>query len=304
MRPGLLLASAIGDGYGAGFEFATPEFVAGNNDLCYHPHPLGEIKAGRYTDDTQMAIGLTEFLLQKERTPIHLARHFVLAFKRDPRHGYNGNFYKFLSSVRNGTDFLQRIRPNSDRSGGAMRAAPCGMLPTLEETIDMAMWQASITHATRDGMNAAAAVAALVWACRQGVPLEDLPFFLEDTIPGYQWDVPWQDPVPNKGVPVVSAVLTVLTSHTSVTEMLKASVAFTGDVDTVAALVLAAASQHPDAIWDLRHSLFDQLEADGKYGVEYLDQLDDALEVAYPKPEISKSATDINDIFAGIIAND
>jgi hypothetical protein len=124
-----------------------------------------------------------------------------------------------------------------------------------------------------------------------------LSHFLEVNLPGYHWEDPWQDPVPNEGIPVVKAVLTVLTYLTSATEMLKASVAFTGDVDTVAALVLAAASQHPDVTWDLPDSLLENLEPGGKFGAEYLQQMDVALESAYPKPEAHREDVDLNELF-------
>lgn len=270
-----------------GFEFAHPKRIGeGNNLTRYFPHPKGTVKKGHYGDDTQMSIAVAEFMLAKApRSTIYIARSFVTAFQRDPRQGYNQGFYQLLKKSTSGSKLMRKLIPVSDRSGGAMRAGPCGMLDTVEDAMDLAMWQASVTHATRDGMNAAAATAAIVWACRQGCDLECLPHFLTDTLPGYNWEVPWERPVPNQGIPVVKAALTALAHNKTMAEILMASVDFTGDVDTSAAVAMAAASQHPDVPCDLPNFLHKELEPEGSYGEEFLRVLDTRLEEAYPRKE-------------------
>ena len=67
---------------------------------------------------------------------MNLARRFVEAFRRDPREGYAGGFYAFLQEVTSGDEFLQRIRPDSDKSGAAMRAGPLGVFPTIGEVVE------------------------------------------------------------------------------------------------------------------------------------------------------------------------
>lgn len=282
----MLLEMAIGDAFGAGREYADPAEVAANNDgKTYVQHKRWEdLTPGRYTDDTQMAVGLAEFLLSgKPMNTITLARSFVAVFKRDQRAGYAGGFYKLLKSVKNGTELMQQISPYSDKSGGAMRAAPCGLLATVDEVRDLAMWQASVTHATRDGMNAAAASALLVYACRQGCDQGYLPSFLNDTVPGYRWDDLWQGPVGAPGIQAVRAALTALVDGSSLSDILVRSIAFTGDVDTVAAIALAAASTHPSIRSDLHSDLYQGLE-NGAYGFSFLKKMDAALLKAFPLP--------------------
>lgn len=160
----MLLEMGIADAYGAGREYAPAADVAANNDgVTYVQHQKwADLAPGRYTDDTQMAIALAEFLVSSggnAPNANHLACIFVKAFKRDERAGYAGGFYQLLQEVKDGYDLMDRISPMSNKSGGAMRAAPCGFLDTIDDVRDMAMFQASITHATRDGMNAAAASA-------------------------------------------------------------------------------------------------------------------------------------------------
>jgi ADP-ribosylglycohydrolase len=57
----LLLELAIGDAYGAGFEFADAQTVREKNDLSrYVKHPRHRIQPGSYTDDTQMSLAIAE----------------------------------------------------------------------------------------------------------------------------------------------------------------------------------------------------------------------------------------------------
>ena len=134
----MLVELAIGDAYGAGFEYADPAFVTRNNTLggyVRHPRHHG-IAPGAYTDDTQLTLALAELRASGvEWTPESVASAFVTAFHRDPREGYARGFQAFLGTVRTGAEFLARIRPDSDKSGAAMRASPAGLLPTVAEVL-------------------------------------------------------------------------------------------------------------------------------------------------------------------------
>src|SRR5204863_8841314 len=90
-----------------------------------------------------------------------LARKFVEAFQRDPRQGYASGFYSFLLHVRDGQQFLREIRPNSTKSGAAMRAAPIGVYATIPLVIEHCALQAALTHNTAEGINAALATALM-----------------------------------------------------------------------------------------------------------------------------------------------
>ncbi|QBD80454.1 ADP-ribosylglycohydrolase family protein [Ktedonosporobacter rubrisoli] len=51
----MLLELAIGDAYGAGFEYVDPEMIRRQNNLSHYvKHPRHAIRPGCYTDDTQM----------------------------------------------------------------------------------------------------------------------------------------------------------------------------------------------------------------------------------------------------------
>src|SRR3989338_69195 len=160
----MLVELAIGDAYGAGFEYNTFEVIRKSNDLSrYIQHPKHKgTKPGMYTDDTQMSIAVTEAIISGEPwTNINLANRFVDCFKRDQREGYAGRFYQFLQQVKDGQDFLTKIKPQSDKSGAAMRAPSIGVYATIEEVIEKSVLQARLTHDTVDGVDSAI-VAALM----------------------------------------------------------------------------------------------------------------------------------------------
>jgi ADP-ribosylglycohydrolase len=274
----MLLELAIGDAYGAGFEYAPEHFVRKHNTAtCYVQHPRHRIAPGCYTDDTQMSLAIAEALVSRERwAPENLAARFVEVFHRDPREGYATGFYHFLQQVRDGATFLARIRPDSDKSGAAMRAAPLGVLPTTGDVLEHCRVQAALTHDTEDGRNAAAAAALMphYLLYRLG-PMERLGEFLEDLVPG-QWSAPWSGTVKSKGWMSVRAAVTAVQRNDRLSGLLSDCVAFTGDVDTVATIALAAASCSADYEQDLPESLVAGLE-NGPYGRDYLVRLDRQL---------------------------
>jgi ADP-ribosylglycohydrolase len=274
----MLVELAVGDAYGAGFEFAPEEMVRRHNKVRYYvQHPRHDIRPGCYTDDTQMTLAIVEALLSREAwTAENLAERFVAVYLRDPRPGYAARFYAFLQTVRDGADLLARIDSVSDRSGAAMRAAPLGLLPTIDEIMDRCRVQAIITHNTPAGIDAALAAALMTYFCVHQVgPKQWLPMFLENHVPG-EWLVPWSGKVGEQGLECVRAAVTALVRNWRLSELLKDCVAFTGDVDTAATLALAAASCCVEYDKDLPAELVLKLE-NGLYGRDYLAALDRLL---------------------------
>lgn len=274
----MLLELAIGDAYGAGFEYAEPEIVESQNNLSsYVQHPRHQLKPGSYTDDTQMSIAIAETIIsQQPWTPEVLASRFVATFKRDQREGYASRFYNFLLQVQDGHEFLSAINWTSDKSGAAMRAAPMGVFPTVEQVIQAATIQAAITHNTPDGINAAIAAALMshYFIYKLGQKSE-LGKFLESHVSG-EWSKPWTGKVKSQGWMSVTAAITAVMRNNSMSELLKDCVAFTGDVDTVGAIALAAASCSQEITQDLPDHLISGLENQA-YGRDYLITLDQQL---------------------------
>ena len=274
----MLLELAIGDAYGAGFEYTDRDFVEAHNDLArYVRHPRHNIRPGCYTDDAQMSLAVAETVVSGAAwTREMLAERFVEAFKRDPREGYAGSFYEFLTRVRSGADFLREIRPDSDKSGAAMRAGPIGVYPSVTEVLERCTLQARITHDTPDGIRAACAAALMThyFLYRLG-PRERLGRFLEQYVEG-EWSTPWQGKVKAKGWMSVQAAVTAVLRNDRMGALLRDCIAFTGDVDTVATIALAAGSCCSEIVQDLPQHLVLALE-NGPYGRDYLVGLDKAL---------------------------
>lgn len=241
----MLVELAIGDAYGAGFEYVRDRrFINTNNNLAgYVSHPSHNLELGAYTDDTQMSLAIAELVLEEDVwTPEVIASRFVACFHRDPREGYSGRFYQFLKRHKTGAAFLAEIDPKSDKSGAAMRAAPIGFYSSIEEVIRRSRLQAQVTHNTSAGADAAVVVSLAVhyFLYKMG-PKSELPVFLRSHVAG-NWGEPWLGEVGSRGLMSVRAAITSLLRNDSLASVLRSSIAWGGDVDTVASIAMAMGS--------------------------------------------------------------
>ncbi|GAA5146140.1 hypothetical protein GCM10023321_05140 [Pseudonocardia eucalypti] len=284
----MLVELAIGDAYGAGFEFAASEEVEEHNTLHgYRQHPRHRgIRPGMYTDDTQLTLAVAELLLDGDPwTPENLADRLVDAYHRDPRDGYAKGFRALLDANRTGAELRAAIAPASDRSGAAMRAGPIGLLPDVDEVLRLAEIQARVTHDTPAGIESARAAALAVHYCHHRIgPTERVAHWITERLDGAEdWSVPWQGKVDALGVMCVRAALTALSGKRRLTDLLSVCIGYTGDVDTVATIALAAGSRAADVEQDLPAHLYDTLE-NGPFGRDYLADLDARLLDRWPGP--------------------
>ena len=280
----VLVELAVGDAYGAGFEYVDPVFVGTYNNLggyVQHPTHVG-VRPGSYTDDTQMTLAIAELLISGDLwTPENLADKFLEVFQRDPREGYSSGFYRLLCKASSGAELRALVRPHSDKSGAAMRASPIGLLSNVDDVLRYAEVQASVTHNTRVGIESAQAAALMVHYCRYDLgPIWSIATWIEDVLQakGGQggWDQPWKGRVGSRGTMSVRAALTALATCASLSELLARCVDFTGDVDTVATMAVAAGSCSSEIVSDLPIILLEGLE-NGSYGRDYLSDLDSKL---------------------------
>lgn len=279
----MLLETAVGDAYGFGFEYADVNLPF-NTLSGYLKHPTygASLIPGQYTDDTQMSLALAETLIEPGDALLskyELAKKFYECFDRDRRDGYARHFQKLLEEVKDGEELFLRLRPDSDKSGGAMRAGPLGILQSPQTVAFAASLQASVTHDTVDGRGAAAAAALMThYFLYERGPKKDLGRWLNHWV-GSQtsckvdWNEPWAGRVLAQGWMSVRAAITAITEHDGLAAILKASVAYSGDVDTVGAIAMSAASCSKEIAKDLPEVLINGLE-NGKYGREYLKKVD------------------------------
>jgi ADP-ribosyl-[dinitrogen reductase] hydrolase len=311
----MLVQMAVADAYAAGFEFTDPAFIAANHTMdgyVQHPRHMG-VLPGNYTDDTQMALALAELMLQKDEhgnfrppsrwTSGEVAHAFCNTFRRDPRDGYAKGFQGVLKAVSRhranimASSFLFTIRPHSEKNGGAMRAGPIGLYPDTETVLNLAMMQASLTHATRLGMDMAAASALMVHYFHHKFGNKSgLLGFLEDQVPGYPWKQPWRGTVGTTAHHALLAAATAIVESDTLTEVLERCIVYGGDTDTTAAIAVCAASRSDEIAQFLPTSLVEGLE-NGSYGRAYLERVDAKLMEVFPRRDPHKAADDVADFF-------
>lgn len=274
---------AVGDAYGAGFEYASPTKTRPNDLSQFRSHPKWRQIPGAYTDDTEMSIAIAELLVEGAKwTPQNIAEKFVTVFHRNnKRTGYAAHFYEFLCNVHSGKEFLEKIRPDSEKSGAAMRACPLGVIADEQELLEKCAIQARITHNTEAAVTAAQAAALMTHVLLYNkVPKYGLTDYLQAVVPGdrfgHDWGDPWNEKVGPPGCESVHAAIQAVVTSYSMSEILKKCIDYTGDVDTVAAIALGAASCSQEIEQDLPDGLTLNLE-NGTYGRDFLLELDRKL---------------------------
>lgn len=266
----MIIHGAIGDTYGAAFEFAPRDFIQRENTLTKY-------LTGQYTDDTQMAIGVAELIIEEQEwTPLNIANKFVEVFQRDFRKGYARRFSQLMSEVKDGQELLQRIIPKSERNGAAMRAYPIGIFKDEKEVLEKAKVQGEVTHQTKKAIDAAEAIALMShYFIYQKGTKHQLVEYLAD-VQGRVWQPRWTGEVQIDGEETVEAVLYVFENRTTLLDALQLSINLGGDTDTVASLVLAIGSLTDEFENDLPQWMYDDLENE-KYGKIYMMELDAKL---------------------------
>jgi len=284
-NPLMLVRIAQGDAYGLATEYIKfPRDQAIYDKALkfesYGQHPTHSLKPGCYSDDTQMSIGVTEVLLEEEGYFVltsRFAEAFVRCFKRDPRDGYARGFQAFLETVKDGSDFIARIDPKSDKNGAAMRSVPLGVLADPIHVRYMANLQAKLTHDTLQGVESSILVALMShFALHTDEPLSRLPEWLEKQLPAIvpRFIAPWEGgpvKVPEVGINTARAVMTLLATETSLIGIAKRTIEWGGDTDSVLAVAWGIASARFQN--EQLPMFFDGGLENGPYGYKFLKEL-------------------------------
>lgn len=159
---GCLLGSALGDAIG--------ELAFHNTNIERLSYKLEMVKKLIYTDDTAMAIGIAESLLEKGHLDAeHLGETFQKNFRREPWRGYaSGPPTIFAAVTQTGTTYVEAAKSlfggrGSFGNGAAMRVAPIGLV--YHDSLDLyekANLAASVTHAHPVGIDGSAIQAKAV----------------------------------------------------------------------------------------------------------------------------------------------
>jgi poly(ADP-ribose) glycohydrolase ARH3 len=173
---GALVGTAVGDALGAslegwhGFQPAEIQALAESRRIL------------AYTDDTHMAIGVAESLIQnKGFDGQHMAHTFMANYDREPFRGYGPGPPLIFSMIKAGVawdEATEKVyRGGSYGNGSAMRIAPVGVFyhDDLVQLRKIAYGSSQITHAHELGKEGAALQAyavALATTLDSSSPLE------------------------------------------------------------------------------------------------------------------------------------
>lgn len=155
---GCLLGLALGDALGAPFEGGPVERLLWRL--------IGKTRRGemRWTDDTQMALDLAEFLIAHGRVePDDLAHRFAASYRWS--RGYGPGAARLLRQIRRGRDWRQANRSvypeGSYGNGGAMRSPVIGLFFASDQhqLVEAARQAACVTHAHPLGEEGAVLIA-------------------------------------------------------------------------------------------------------------------------------------------------
>lgn len=172
---GGMIGSALGDAVGE-LAFRYPQ------ERLLHS-ALEQASLLRYTDDTAMAIGLAESIVEKKSIhEQHLGQRFQENFEREPWRGYASGPPTIFSMVRQiGFTYSDAAKTlfrgqGSLGNGAAMRIVPVGLFfHDASNLYDRACSSARVTHAHPVGMDGAAVQALAVAQAVKLDPHEEFP---------------------------------------------------------------------------------------------------------------------------------
>ncbi len=288
---GCLLGQAIGDGLGAPYEGLL-------DDIIYRMGPADAIVRGhhddilRYTDDTQMAIGVAEALIESgEIVEDSLCATFASNY--DPARCYGPGARRILEAICTGGDWrplAQAVFPGGSLgNGAAMRAAPIGLLfcDDLDRVAEQAERSASPTHTHPIGIDGARLLAVAVALAVRGGRFDRKAFYRELSPYAKTEEFQWQLSVASqlKKTDSVGGFGNSLEAHRSVVTsiaifaaspddyptVVSRAIGQGNDTDTLAAMA-GALSGARLGIEGISAHLIEKLEDDTK-GRRYLEEL-------------------------------
>jgi poly(ADP-ribose) glycohydrolase ARH3 len=183
--PGRLESKFRGGMVGSGLGDAIGELAFRCGEESTLRSRVAQERTLRYTDDTAMAIGLAESIVQVGAIdPLHLGHTFRANYGREPWRGYASGPPTVFSMVRTlGISYTEAAQTlfggqGSFGNGAAMRIVPVGLFfHAAPDLYEQARLSASVTHAHPIGVDGAA---VLAWAVAQAVELDPQePFLLE-----------------------------------------------------------------------------------------------------------------------------
>ncbi|MCG8511390.1 MAG: ADP-ribosylglycohydrolase family protein, partial [Rhodospirillales bacterium] len=255
-----------------------------------------------YTDDTQMAIGVTETLIDCDGIdPDHLAQRFAQNFQHD--RGYGPATYDLLLAIRDGGDWRELASAlfagsGSFGNGAAMRVAPIGIAfsSDLHKVAEYAECSARITHTHPVGVDGAKLIAIATALASQAENVFDRQAFFSKLLDFAETEAFREqleragsmsalDPVSQFGTgveaqrSVATAIACFAATPDDYAETVSYAISLGGDTDTIAAMAGAIAGARL-GVESIPTDLIDRLE-DYLRGRTYLLELANKLAAKY-----------------------
>jgi poly(ADP-ribose) glycohydrolase ARH3 len=304
---GCLLGLATGDALGAPFEGLPADHIYWTLGPIHELLSQPSTRALRYTDDTQMMIGVTETLVRHgEIQPHALAERFAANY--EPQRGYGQGARRILEAIAQGGDWEQLAETvfpgGSFGNGAAMRVAPVGLLfcHDLGQVAEQARASALPTHRHPLGIEGAQLLALAVALAAQGPPLDKAGFYRELSQHCHAEEFQWQVRAARKlrrhhslgflgnSLPAHRSVMTAIACFTRFPDSFElavgAVIALGDDTDTLAAMAGALVGAHL-GISAIPSEWLGRLEA-GPKGANYLRTLAEQLYERYLQLELGK----------------
>lgn len=293
---GCLLGLAVGDALGSHFEGQSSDWVQSR-----YPTPEALITnppeaPWQYTDDTQMAIGVTEALL-KDRAIVEQTLCGAFVENYMPSRGYGRGARIILEAMKEGQDYRHWANDlfpgGSFGNGAAMRVAPVGLLfhSDKDRLWDQARLSSLPTHVHPLGVEGAQLLALAVAIALRGQPFDRRTFLAElqlhSTTVAFQERLELAQRVQTRddllqlgnGIAAQDSVMTSIACFTiwpdSYEEVVANAIAMGGDTDTIAAMAGAISGAHL-GVHAIPKPFLDCLE-DGHKGKTYIAHLAESL---------------------------
>jgi poly(ADP-ribose) glycohydrolase ARH3 len=288
---GSMVGLAVGDAVGAPYEGLPSDLIFecfGSREALLSPP---DVEVLRYTDDTQMAIGVAEVLCQCGEIREELLTS-AFAENYEPHRGYGQGARQLIEAMAYGGDWralAQNLFPGgSFGNGAAMRVAPVGLVfcHDLDRVAEQARLSALPTHLHPLGIEGAVLLAVAV---AQAATVEFAPASFYDTLQRYahEEEFLWQLSVASQLVrgdsvrtlgnsleahrSVVTAIACFTTEPDSYPRAVSRAIALGNDTDTIAAMAGAISGARLGS-GAIPHEMLQKLE-NGPKGRDYLESL-------------------------------
>jgi len=164
----VLLGGAIGDALGMPFEkkLVNDPLLVNWDGKTFLPCEYHDLKAGQWTDDSQMSLMVAESLIDNNGfNPDDLAARYVDWIVSGRARGYGKTTLMAIQNLESGKHWSESGIAGSEGNGTAMRSAPFGVYfrNDIKSLVQICKIDSAITHASPDAEAGSIAIAVAAY---------------------------------------------------------------------------------------------------------------------------------------------